>query len=1037
MEKTMLRIISFLLVFVLLVQTSGFLEIHASATNTSVINESTPTLVSEPEIIGEDISKREESAKHYKMSDGSWLAASYPGPVHYQAENGAWLEIDNTLVPKTTEFCVSAAAMQSSEAVTESSMMQTEEDFTIKNPVEITETAYGNVANSFGVSLPSSLNDQSWVGAFHDGHSLLFRFENIENANARIVIPDDLELEHSEKMNDTFAANTYSSVAYDNILPGVNVIYELIGQELKESILFDRFSNVPDTLSFVIWADGLTVEENEDGSFVFTANDQPHFFIPAPFMMDSDGESSGKVHVAVEEIDTYAYRFTYTPDQEWLQSPERVWPVILDPVTCAEASRQTILDTYTRQGYPMNNYLFAYRLYTGYLSSATKNTRTFIRHTVSPTLSSGDVVIGAQYIAYGMIYDGYGEMRVTAHAVIEPWERETTWSNQPKAEEEILDFQIITPTMLKPYSWDITSAAQRWYSGDLAGKGELANNGIMLMAPDDEDSGVVHTTQFHAVDGTGYWPQLFINYRNTTGIESYWDYTSANAGRAGTVSVNDYTGNLVVSRTDMAYTGNRLPVSIDFTYNANDADINIGYGNGWRSNYAQTLQSQTIENENYYCWTDGDGTRIYFYTENEVCQDENEVYQDENGLGYTLDKNDSGCTITDKDNNQLTFDSNGRLTTVIDGKISNNKILIEYLQGVTDPKISTVTDGANRKYAFAYGSDGNLSHIDYLGSGTSSLETVRYSYSNNNLTTVTYVDGNTATYAYTNGYLSGASGCQNDHVLVNYGIGGSAKVKSITTKDGSVVVNSASFIYGDNYTKVTDETDETNKRWCIYQFNNLGNTVSIYNDQGQALYGTYSEAVPNQLVQSSRLQDTVTNLLSDRTFANFSSLNVSVTEGKAYTLSGTGTGKLTITAGTVTAESPAATNERSEVTVTVPIGVNQVTISGPNGFHDLQFEQTEAASRYNMLKQTDMTTTSEWTGTNISPEDGQCAEADSRAHLDTYALQIHGNGKLAKQYTQTVTVSGSNGDNYSFGAWVKAASVPLNNINSQNKETDP
>ena len=89
MKKTMLRIISFLLVFVLLVQTSGFLEIHASATNTSVINESTPTLVSEPEIIGEDISKREESAKHYKMSDGSWLAASYPGPVHYQAENGA------------------------------------------------------------------------------------------------------------------------------------------------------------------------------------------------------------------------------------------------------------------------------------------------------------------------------------------------------------------------------------------------------------------------------------------------------------------------------------------------------------------------------------------------------------------------------------------------------------------------------------------------------------------------------------------------------------------------------------------------------------------------------------------------------------------------------------------------------------------------------------------------------------------------------------------------------------------------------------
>ena len=43
---------------------------------------------------------------------------------------------------------------------------------------------------------------------------------------------------------------------------------------------------------------------------------------------------------------------------------------------------------------------------------------------------------------------------------------------------------------------------------------------------------------------------------------------------------------------------------------------------------------------------------------------------------------------------------------------------------------------------------------------------------------------------------------------------------------------------------------------------------------------------------------------------------------------------------------------------------------------------------------------------------------------------------MVKQYTQTINISGSNGDNYSFGGWVKAASAALDNVNSQN-ESDP
>ncbi len=41
--------------------------------------------------------QRNISEKHFRLSDGSFIAASYPGPVHYETEDGTWEDIDNTL----------------------------------------------------------------------------------------------------------------------------------------------------------------------------------------------------------------------------------------------------------------------------------------------------------------------------------------------------------------------------------------------------------------------------------------------------------------------------------------------------------------------------------------------------------------------------------------------------------------------------------------------------------------------------------------------------------------------------------------------------------------------------------------------------------------------------------------------------------------------------------------------------------------------------------------------------------------------------
>ena len=51
-----------------------------------------------------------------------------------------------------------------------------------------------------------------------------------------------------------------------------------------------------------------------------------------------------------------------------------------------------------------------------------------------------------------------------------------------------------------------------------------------------------------------------------TGLSDMYEYQVYDAGRAGTVKVNTYTGKLYVKRTDMTLSGERMPMEITFYY---------------------------------------------------------------------------------------------------------------------------------------------------------------------------------------------------------------------------------------------------------------------------------------------------------------------------------------------------------------------------------------------------------------------------------------------------------------------------------------
>ena len=349
------------------------------------------------------------------------------------------------------------------------------------------------------------------------------------------------------------------------------------------------------------------------------------------------------------------------------------------------------------------------------------------------------------------------------------------------------------------YVWNITSIVQGWYDTGV-------NTGMMFKLPDSiEEAGETTTNNktFASSDcGKYFRPVLYITYTNNCGIESYWDYHTQAAGRAGTGYVNDFTGNLAFVRTDLGVSGNLMPVAIQHIYNANDKQDNpFGCGYGWRTNYNQ-LVYQWEADTSYYVWEDGDGTKHYFkYTSSNT-------YKDEDGLEMTLTTSSDTSypyVISDKLGNKYKFDAQGRLARIENNQQTVSTNLITYTD-TANKLISTITDGANRVYRYAY-SDGMLSSIIYTGTGTTALQTLNFTYNaNNEMTGVTYQDGESVSYAYGENHLL-TTVTDIDGVALEYGYNTTDtslpnRISSISSHDGEVQGGSLSIAYTHNQTSV-------------------------------------------------------------------------------------------------------------------------------------------------------------------------------------------------------------------------------------------
>ena len=821
--------------------------------------------------------------------------------------------------------------------------------------VELNEAVLRNTANNFGVFLPARFTGNNRVGVSYKGYSVFFRPDDAEYVDAMSVA--------QQALDEETATPAIGEAVYAGLYKGVDVRYSLVGQMLKEYYEFSALEYTPGEIGTTLNAPGLTPVLYEDGT-IELQNDagEAIFVIPRPYMLDASGAAEFNVETSVRLLTSGEIRIVYTLDKEWLNAEERAWPVTLDPSIKILVTNKSVEDTTTYSGRPnattayWQNFMVAGWMYT-YI-----NCRSYVRINALPELKSTDVILDASLRIY-VEGRAAGNLTIGAYAVTEDSSLAydcINWANTPAASDKVLDYQNIYKYNGLHY-WNITKAVRAWYDGS------LVNNGIMLKS-DVEDTGVQSYAMMYQVQyNAGYGPQLTVHYTNASGIEDYWDYSTQGMGRAGTAYVQNFSGNLVMQRTDMSYSGNRMPASAGFYYNLSDRSSDVGYGYGWgRNAYTQTIGAVTIGGTNYYKWVDGDGTEKYFLSSNGV-------WEDEAGQGYTLTVSGSSYTIRDKGNNTLSFDSSGRLVSINDGKISANKVTISYVSSdASNLRIDTVTDGAGRKYSYSY-SGGQLASVSYLGSGTDALETVTYTYSDGNLTQVSFADGKTVEYSWSGHIMTAAkdiarSDGSRDTLTFSYIQNPAAstfpvRISSLAYTSCGTNISSLAFEYATNYTKVTDNTG----RWMAYQFNNNGNTTSVYNNEGQALYGRYakdenSSGRANQLVASSRLQ--ITDAWDDA---------VSVTTSDGETLS--------------------------------------------------------LVSHRNLVSNGDFSSgLSGWTGRNNGSGDGVVSVPGIVSSDNISALCINGNSMTSKSYVYWIDHPGGKvGDVFTFGTWIKSASAPVSN----------
>lgn len=406
---------------------------------------------------GELVEERTAISKVFSNGDGTFTEEIYPEPVHTEAEAGEWEDISTDLIESLESDFISGENTQ----------------LEVEFPTEV---------------------EEAYVAIQHEDQQISYELIAAEGpaASEEALVPT---LEYEDNV-----------MYHREIFPNIDLRSILFDTSLKEDIILQVPSEL-DTFHFQVHTE-LNGELLADGSIEWTNDETVVFVTPPPVMVDANvdelsGEAPRSDDVTFSlEANEQGYLLTISADAEWLNDPERVYPIYIDPTT----SLPTSADTFVSSAWPNANYdaywdpnVGYYSLRSGYFDSSTGTQFSFFQQNVShlkgATIDSAEFNLYTSHSYYPTTATG-----VWLDTVNAAWSPTTvTWNNKPAS-------SALTSTQVYKGQWakfNVTSTVQQWASGAKANHGfKIHNNG----------NGQTFWKRYYASENSTNKPYLSVTY---------------------------------------------------------------------------------------------------------------------------------------------------------------------------------------------------------------------------------------------------------------------------------------------------------------------------------------------------------------------------------------------------------------------------------------------------------------------------------------------------------------------------------------------
>lgn len=470
----------------------------------------------QPEIVSELTEMRDEYEKHFLMSDGTVAAAVYAESVHYRSDGG-WKEIDNSLIDGG-------------------------------------ETLHTSGESGFYASFRKDAYTGALVGISYEDVKLSWTVQVVGKNGIVTGLSKDTEaaqVRASDPGAEAYAAkNVTSAVKYSKAFDtagSIDLRYTVSQHKVEEDIILNRFSDFS-AIRFVYYCgDDLTGVLKDDNRISFIdGNGEIKFNIAAPYMYDSKGETTNSFKIGIKNEGGICTVTVY-PDSEWLASPDRAYPVVIDPSVTTSQYASNYYDTYVHESDAAGDHVNETSMRVGVYSSQIN--RALIKIKSYPSVPTTATIVYAS-LRLRLVTGTSTGCNMTLKRCRTSWDESTVcYSNQPIASN--IQSNVPCDFINQKVEFDITSYFNSYRSGNLSNYGFVVT--YTNEAPSPSDYNCFYTSEY---TNESYRPLITVLYNPQSEIENNNSISLANR-----IEISEFCGVTSVIRGVLSSTSD-----VDYYY---------------------------------------------------------------------------------------------------------------------------------------------------------------------------------------------------------------------------------------------------------------------------------------------------------------------------------------------------------------------------------------------------------------------------------------------------------------------------------------